>query len=192
MNGVRRLRGLWCALKPAVPCGPSHFCTMRVSTLLSIVALALIPRGEARATYQRHARTTSDVCGDVDGPMKVVFLGVDVVVGPLGEHRFSLYPPAVAEMLCRYLSLPLRNSCLADFQYRREDRGGPGGRSCSDFSSHQHGTVDAIMIRMPCSFTRIQVNSAADHESCLYPDNATPFCSSGFVHALLRNIIIAL
>lgn len=62
---------------------------MRFTSLLGLLLLSAVPQGETRATYQLHTRGTSDTCGDIDGPLKVPFLGVDVNVGPLGVYVYS-------------------------------------------------------------------------------------------------------
>ena len=53
--------------------------------LLSLAALSVATGGAARATntYQLHSRGSTDTCGDVNGSLKVNFLGKDVIVGPL-------------------------------------------------------------------------------------------------------------
>ena len=58
---------------------------MRFASLFGLFLLTAIPSGEARVTYQRHARTTSDVCGDVNAPLIVNFLGIPFDVGTLSE-----------------------------------------------------------------------------------------------------------
>ena len=54
--------------------------------LLGIAALSVVTGGAARATntYQRYAaRTSSDICANVDAELKVKLLGIDVGVGLL-------------------------------------------------------------------------------------------------------------
>lgn len=62
---------------------------MRFTTLnalsIGVGVLSLVANGAARATYQRLARTTSDVCADVDAHLEVDVLGIKVDVGALSK-----------------------------------------------------------------------------------------------------------
>lgn len=58
---------------------------MRFSTTSALCfgvgLLSCVSSSAARATYQRHARTTTDVCANVDAGLKVNLLGIVVTVG---------------------------------------------------------------------------------------------------------------
>ncbi|KIP11691.1 hypothetical protein PHLGIDRAFT_99111 [Phlebiopsis gigantea 11061_1 CR5-6] len=117
---------------------------MRFTSLLGLLLLSAIPRGESRATYQLHTRASSDVCADVDAALIVKFLGTDVDVGPLN--------------ICLCLSgIP---ALLTSNIIVKTAVGLVGG-----------SVVSAALTSM--------VNSAADHQTCLYPDNADPICDKG-------------
>jgi hypothetical protein len=112
-----------------------------VFALLTVAGLSAVPGRVALATstYQRYARTTTDICASVDAELQVNFLGVEVNVGNLSLYSCLVWQCLVLRTCFRPLPLSLWYTGPVDIQWYCRDCSWVGRQFCRNLRLNQPG-----------------------------------------------------